>query len=142
MLVAADYTIVISTRMQEIESGPLPPREVARYSEQAGLACKIHLFTDAYNLILALGSIRLKVPTEKSFLGHLLWLRQRLSEGAIAKLVWCDTRDMTADAHTKGTIDRSALHLLMKGSRERSHEVKELILPSAVRAATSGEQAT
>ena len=28
---------------------------------------------------------------------------------------WCDTRDMTADAHTKGSIDRKVLLQLMLG---------------------------
>ena len=64
-----------------------------------------------------------------------------MAQGAIAKLIWCDTRDMTADAHTKSSIDRVATHALMTGERHRVHEAKELMLPSAIRMISNGEQA-
>ncbi len=32
-----------------------------------------------------------------------------------SELIWTDTRDMTADGHTKGSIKRTALHALMSG---------------------------
>jgi len=60
----------------------MPAREATRFSEQSGMRIKIHLATDACNLLSALGVVRLKTPTETSFFGHLFGLRQRLARGA------------------------------------------------------------
>ena len=40
---------------------------------------------------------------------------------------WCDTRDMVADGHTKGSIDRQLLLELMQGRQSYKHEVKSKI---------------
>ena len=37
---------------------------------------------------------------------------------------WCDTRDMTADGHTKGSIDRQLLLEVMVGTQVYKHDVK------------------
>ena len=41
------------------------------------------------------------------------------------KLLICDTRDMTADGHTKGSIDRKLLLEVMSGRQQYSHATKE-----------------
>ena len=41
-------------------------------------------------------------------------------------LNWSDTRDMTADGHTKGCIDRSALHEVASGVLKSTYEGKIL----------------
>ena len=40
---------------------------------------------------------------------------------------WCDTRDMTADGHTKGSIDRELLLQVMSGYQSFKHEVKKYV---------------
>ena len=73
----------------------------------------------------AIAAAVVKVPTEKNMAVHLFWLRELLTTGAIKVLRWCDTRDMTADCHTKGSIDRAAILELMKGNFKFEHEVKD-----------------
>ena len=58
----------------------------------------------------------MKIPAEKNFIVHLLWLKNKLENGVIKQLIWTDTRAMTADGHTKGSIKRTAIHHLMNGS--------------------------
>ncbi len=61
---------------------------------------------DAESVFKSLTSRDLKTPTEKTLLGHVCYLRELLQLKLIDAIQWCDTRDMTADAHTKGCIDR------------------------------------
>ena len=57
-------------------------------------------------------------------MGHVKWLREMLENDMIHEIRWCDTRDMTADGHTKGSIDRKMLIQCMQGYQHFSHEVK------------------
>ena len=57
-------------------------------------------------------------------LGHIAWVREQLQLGLITKVAWCDTRDMTADGHTKGSVSRELLLRLMQGQQRFHHEVK------------------
>ena len=82
------------------------------------------LTTDAESVYKSLTSRDLKVPTEKTLLGHVSWVRELLSLGLIKAVQWCDTRDMTADGHTKGSIDRQLLLQLMTGHQHYRHDVK------------------
>ena len=68
-------------------------------------------------------------PSEKSLAGHLLWLRELLDIGLLSVLQWADTRDMSADGHTKGSIDRKAILDLMKGIFRFQHATKEFTPP-------------
>ena len=108
MILSGDEAIVIATMLHEITLGPLATREAMRLTEEAGLWHSIELVTDAKNLLLALAQHHMKPPAEKSFFTHLLWLRQKLEAGVFEKLRWCDTRDMTGDGHTKGSVPRDA----------------------------------
>ena len=80
---------------------------------------------DAEPVYNSLTSRDLKVPSEKTLLGHIAWLREMVSLGIIKRLQWCDTRDMTADGHTKGVIDRDMLLQLMEGAQKYAYSVKE-----------------
>ena len=82
------------------------------------------LTTDAESVFKSLSSKDLKTPTEKTLLGHVAWLRQLLDRGLIWEVQWCDTRDMTADGHTKGSIDRALLLAVMDGKQSFTHDVK------------------
>ena len=53
-----------------------------------------------------------------------MWIREKLQNGIIKKIQWRDTRDSTADGHTKGNVDRQAIINLMKGSQKYTHPVK------------------
>ena len=57
----------------------------------------------------------LKVPAEAPLMVHVRWVREHLARGTLNELWWVDTRSMLADALTKGSIDRSALIILMSG---------------------------
>ena len=92
--------------------------------EQGGLALTITLTTDAESVYKSLTSRDLKVPTGKTLLGHVSWIRELVAIGVIQHVQWCDTRDMTADGHTKGCVDRTLLLQLMQGHQEYHHSVK------------------
>ena len=79
---------------------------------------------DAEGVYKSLTSRDLKTPAEKTLLGHVCYIRELLQLGLIASLQWCDTRDMTADGHTKGCIDRTLILELMRGYQKFVHEVK------------------
>ena len=53
-----------------------------------------------------------------------MWIREYLRKGILHYIRWCDTRDMTADGHTKGSVDRKALIDLMHGKQIYEHEFK------------------
>ena len=48
-----------------------------------------------------------------------------MDRGLIWEIQWCDTRDMTADDHTKGSIDRALLYEVMNGKQAFNHAVKK-----------------
>ena len=63
----------------------------------------------------AITASRVKLPTEKSLLAHLQYVRKLLDKGIIQALVWVDTRDMYADGLTKGSVRRDRLRDLATG---------------------------
>ena len=80
--------------------------------------------TDAESVFKSLTSRDLKTPAEKTLLGHVCWIRECLQLGLLEAIQWCDTRDMTADGHTKGCIDRQLLLDAMQGRQLFKHDVK------------------
>ena len=86
------------------------------------------MVTDARNLLTALRCTNLHTPAEKNFITHLLWLQCKLRSGVLDALIWSDTRDMTADGHTKGSISRDAIHKVMNGYREINYARETLRL--------------
>ena len=124
-VIAADELMTIALTLHELTFGVLSRREAMEMMDNG--ACRIHtvLTVDSMSLWSAIAAAVVKVPTEKNMAVHLFWLRELLTTGAIKILRWCDTRDMTADCHTKGSIDRSAILELMRGNFEFEHEVKD-----------------
>ena len=55
---------------------------------------------------------------------QLLWIRELIDKQILTSLVWLDTRDMTADGHTKGSISRGALISIMQGALEQSFQAQ------------------
>ena len=76
---------------------------------------------DSMGLLTAVTAPRPKAPAEKSLLPHLLWMRDLLKRSLLKTLSWYDTRDMTPDALTKGSISRDALLQLCSGWVTREH---------------------
>jgi len=110
--------------LAELKQGVLTPAELKKYREVGGLIIHVSLTTDAESVYKSVTSRDLKTPTEKTLLGHVCWLRELLQLRLIETIQWCDTRDMTADGHTKGSIDRQLLLEVMSGKQQYRHEVK------------------
>ena len=123
---ATDSAIMHALTLHEVHSGPVTPKEGIRLRESGGFAAKIRVCIDAMSVWSALNADRVKPPAEKSLLCHLLWLREIIDNGVLHEFRWVDTRDMLADAHTKGSIPRDDLHSVMSGHVPRRHEVQVL----------------
>jgi len=122
---AADELMPLSTTLQEFIEGPLTPTMARTLRDEGGYKFTTILVTDSMSLFAAVSATNIKQPTEKGLHVHLLWLRELLDKGIITTLRWADTRDMTADAHTKGCIDRKAILELMAGWFNYGHEFKD-----------------
>ena len=110
VITGADHSICIALTFHEIDCGPVSLTVARNLTEYSGVTFSIHCVTDARNLLLILRNVNMKNPAEKNFIVHLLWLKNKLENCVIKKLIWTDTRDMTADGHTKGSIRRTAIH--------------------------------
>ena len=108
----------------ELANGVMRPEQIKHFREYGGLSLKVMLTTDAESVYKSLTSRDLKTPTEKTLLGHVSWIRELLQLKLIESMQWCDTRDMTADGHTKGCIDRQLLLEVMRGEQSYRHDVK------------------
>jgi len=121
-VVAADHVIPLATTLHEFANGPLSAYQTRRIREEGGLAYDVTLTVDAMSLYAAVAASTIKVPAERSLAGHLYWLRELVDNHVLRRLRWCDTRDMSADCHTKGSIDRQAILELMAGRYKFNHE--------------------
>ena len=130
VVIAADDLIVTGFTLEELKHGVMDPSS-ARAKMETGVGSTIEkcLVTDSMSLFTAIAASVVRVPTEKNLAVQLFWLRQCLDLQLITKLKWSDTRDMTADAHTKGSIPRDALLALMNGHFTYVHPTKEFISP-------------
>ena len=84
---------------------------------------KVEILIDAMSVLQAIAQERLKAPCEKSFLIHLLWLREML-ESRVARIGWADTRDQYADGLTKGAVSRELIQQCAAGSAAVQHALK------------------
>ena len=82
------------------------------------------LYVDAMSVFAAITATYIKHPAEKGLLSHVQFVRELLDSGVLQVLMWIDTRDMSADGMTKGSIDRDMLHLCMEGYMKFKHEFK------------------
>ena len=48
-----------------------------------------------------------------------------MERGIVHCVQWCDTRDMTADGHTKGSIDRDLIYQVMDGIQAFKYDLKK-----------------
>lgn len=99
----------VDCMMASMESGRLEP--------------PIEIVGDARSVFDATKAPDVCDPAEALLKLHLISVRSRLGCGLIRELWWCDTRDMLADALTKGGIDRRLLMRAMdKGKLKAEHE--------------------
>ena len=70
---------------------------------------------DALSVHAAVTASNVKTPAELSLVVHIRRVRSLLDSGVLSKIVRADTRDMLADAMTKGAVDREAIHAAMDG---------------------------
>jgi hypothetical protein len=117
-----DQAIVISQMLYELRHGILEAQKARELRTRGGFI-PIALYIDAKSVYAAITAVAVRVPTEKSLLAHVQYMRELLDIRVLKYLVWVDTRDMVADGLTKGAVDRSALHKLMDGQLLFEHEL-------------------
>ena len=122
---AADTMIPLASTLHELAMGPLSKTEARRIREEGGLCFRTTLTVDAMSLCTAIAAATVRAPSEKSLAGHLFWLRELIDLKLLTTLQWADTRDMSSDGHTKGSIDRKAILDLMLGMFRFHHGTKE-----------------
>ena len=113
---AVDSGLLCTIILQELATGVLSPHDAKCMIEgQADCDVKLSLVLDARSVTSAVVAPYVKVPAEPSLLLHVHWLRSLLQSGRLSKLFWCDTRSMTADGMTKGSVARDLIDAVMKG---------------------------
>jgi len=83
--------------------------DLARMQETGQLLLPLEVCVDAKSVYDALAADPIRVPTEKSLYIHLLAMSDLIRRGVLTKVWWIDTKDMAADALTKGSIDRDVV---------------------------------
>ena len=109
----------------EIANGVRNADQIKQYREQGNLELDVTLTLDAEGVYKSLTNRDFKTPAEKTHLAHVAWIRELLHNRTIRRIQWCDTRDMVADCHTKGSIDRTALIRAMIGEQTYKHETRK-----------------
>ena len=111
---ATDAGIALGMRLQELRSGPLTPLQARQIREAGNFSVEINVHLDAMSVYAAVAATHPRAPSERTMLGHTYWLHELVPNRSL-QLHWVGTRDMLADALTKGSIDRQALLLAMSG---------------------------
>ena len=104
--------------MHQVENGTHESAEqLMEKLEQGALSPPIEACIDARSVFDAIAASDITTPQEASLKLHLVSIRNRLEKGTLKRL-WCvDTRDMVADALTKGGIDRKLITMVMNDSK-------------------------
>eukprot|EP00959_Pyramimonas_sp_CCMP1952_P289688 6058560-Pyramimonas_sp.AAC.1 len=110
--------------LHELHAGPPTPTQWKDMLELGGLSIRVILTIDAESVFKSFSSKDLKKPAGCALLGHISWIRQMMERGIAHGIQWCDTRDMTADGHAKGSIDIYMLVQVIGGTRSFKHDLK------------------
>ena len=111
--------------------------------EHCVLRVPVRFFIDAMSVFTAIRNENHKCPTEQQMLYEIKALTQHLLDGRVDRLTWIDTRDMLADALTKGKVPRDALlHALWFGEWSAKHVDKMQHFPLARPKMSSGSIGT
>jgi len=126
----------------ELPHGRITAQQLKSIREHGGLPLEITLTTDSEDVYKSIMLRDLKNTGEKTLLGHVEWLRELVNNGIIQMIQCCDTRDMTAEGHTKGRVERTGLLEVMVGRQTYKHPVKRHSPPHAKVAVRSDATAT
>ena len=114
---SVDLGILILLMLHEIAVGKVPAITAREMRIKGGYSIPMVLQVDARSVYAAITATFIKAPAEKNLLSHVQFIRELLDAGVLRSIQWIDTRDMSADGLTKGTVDRSALQDIMNGHR-------------------------
>ena len=110
--------------LHELKYGTMTAEQGMKMRDEGSCRIRTILTVDSTSLWSAIAAMVVKIPTEKNLAVHMFWLKEHVECQAINVLRWSDTRDMTADGHTKGSIDRDGILQVMAGQQTFKHEVK------------------
>ena len=110
--------------LEEVKNGPQRAETLFQLQTRGQYSVDLEMVTDSMSIWSFLNTKHLKVPTQKSTLYHLAYCLEALRTGLVSRWLWVDTRDMVVDALTKGKLDRSCLHKLMRSSWCLEHDVR------------------
>jgi len=122
---ACDHAMLLRQIAHEFTHGPLSAAQARDLREGVIPSnVSIDLAIDAMSVYSAVTASHIKIPSEKSLLSHLQYVRELLDKRILSGLLWVDTRDMAADGMTKGSVDRRALVECMCGTYTLQHVPK------------------
>ena len=124
-VIGADELMFMSMTLHEVTFGVMNADQARYFFERGMCRYKTILTVDSMSLWSAVAAMVVRVPTEKNLAVHMFWLKEQLVKKAIRILRWCDTRDMTADCHTKGSVKRDQMLRLMEGFFAFTQAVKD-----------------
>ena len=87
--------------------------KLVHHQEQGHLYPPIDMVVDARAVFDSVKAMDICTPTECSLKLHLIAVRDWLYQKRIRFMFWCDTRDMIADAMTKGGVVRELIETAM-----------------------------
>ena len=126
MSAIADDAIHMGWTLHELKVGSMTGKQAKNlYETGDGLSIHIILGTDSMSIWSALSVMTIRTPQEKTPGAVLHWLKEKMRLGIIRNLRWYDTRDMSCDGHTIGTMDRRILLELQHGKYRPVHAVKD-----------------
>ena len=122
---ACDHAMLLRQIVHEFRHGPLSAagaRDLREGSQKSDVL--LGILIDAMSVYASVTANHIKIPAEKSLLSHLQFVRELLDRGILSILGWTDTRDMLADAMTKGAVDRDRIELALDGYLRMDYEAK------------------
>ncbi|CAE7581720.1 RE1 [Symbiodinium sp. CCMP2592] len=128
---ATDAGLVNTVTIHEMNNGVLSFCD-ARHVIEGSKPCSVllGLVLDARSVTAATVAAHVKVPAEPSLLLHVCWIRNLLQTKRLHRLYWSDTRSMTADGMTKGSVGREQIMSAMSGELQilQPYEIQQLQL--------------
>ena len=122
---ACDHALLLRQICHEFRHGPTTASE-ARDLREGKTQSKVRMTIaiDAMSVFSAVTASHVKIPSERSLLSHLQYVRELLDKRVLESLFWFDTRDMAADGMTKGNVSRDAIAECMCGTLTLKHACK------------------
>ena len=106
---------LIAHALHQLHVGCRGVADGRRRHREGGLAVKTWHAIGAMSVYAAVSAEAVKIPTEKSLLSHVQWLRELADRGLLTGIAWVDTRVMLADVLTKGSVERALLYRAVNG---------------------------